>query len=658
MANYRVKFLPSEIIYPAEDGESILELAMKAGIHINASCGGNGSCGKCRVRLIRGEITSPPHHLISESDYNDGIRLACLSAIHGDAIIEIPLESQIDSYALKIGRQTTLIITTSDISKLVAGLELDPPVIKRYVELPPPSIEDNVSDLTRLTRELKRRFNFERIICDFQVLPRLSHILRDAAWKVTVTMAVPNRVCTILRVEPGNREDKNYSIAIDIGTTTVCGHILHLAEPTMSTSTSKGIEDEIAKDVATLAEVSEYNRQISYGDDVISRITYSQKGQGLKRLQHAVVETINTVIKGLITVSGVDIKDVSSLAFAGNTVMSHLCLGLDPKYIMLAPYTPVATSFPAVRAVDLGIEINPYVYSYLFPCVSSYVGGDIVAGVLGSGMFKREEVCLFMDIGTNGEVVLGNKEWLMCASCSAGPAFEGGGIRFGMKAGDGAIEQVKINPETFEPMILTIGKQRPKGICGSGLIDLVAGLLYAGLIEQNGRFKRDGLTPRVRRGDDGYEYVICYADETSINKDIVITEVDIENLIRAKAALYAGCRVLLKNAGLTFDDVAKVIIAGGFGHYIDIEKAKWIGLLPELPAERFSFVGNGSLLGARLVSLCKGLLKAVRDISKSITNIELSDNSLFMEEYMAAMFLPHTDKSAFSGVFEGIRNRG
>jgi uncharacterized 2Fe-2S/4Fe-4S cluster protein (DUF4445 family) len=279
--------------------------------------------------------------------------------------------------------------------------------------------------------------------------------------------------------------------------------------------------------------------------------------------------------------------------------------------------------------------------------VSSYVGGDIVAGVIGSGMSRSDKITLFMDIGTNGEIVLGNKDWLICTSCSAGPAFEGGGIQFGMRAENGAIEQVRINPVSYEPMIMTVGKEKPKGVCGSGLIDGVAELFLTKILDQNGKFRRDLATSRVREGESGYEYVVVYKENTLIHRDIVVTEVDLSNLIRAKAALYAGCKVLLDNVGLSFDDIERIIIAGGFGHYIDLEKAQTIGLLPELPLERFIFVGNGSLLGARLFSFSRGFMEEAENISKMMTNVELSSSQKFMDEFVAACFLPHTDGKAF-----------
>jgi uncharacterized 2Fe-2S/4Fe-4S cluster protein (DUF4445 family) len=653
MKRHRIKFLPADRVFVVDDGENLLEAAMKTGIHINASCGGNSTCGKCKVKVIEGNVPSSANQKITQQEHDAGMRLACMTTIHGDMVVEVPLESQVDRAVLKRKRKvsTPHIISVSDIGQLVTGWEVDPAVFKRYVELPIPSIEDNISDLGRLTRELKKRYEMDDIAIDFRVLKRLSGVLRDADWKVTVTLVQTKRGCKLIHVEAGNTVNKNYSIIIDIGTTTICGQLLDLANCSvlkMVASTPNG------RDVRTLAEASDYNAQISYGEDVISRIMHSQRKFGLKNLQEVMMSTINGIVEELLEISKIKADSISHCVFAGNTTMTHLALGIDPKYIMLSPYTPTATFIPPVRTIDLGMNVGEHVYVYVFPGVASYVGGDIVAGVLGSGMFQKDKVTLFMDIGTNGEIVLGNKDWLMCASCSAGPAFEGGGIKFGMMAGKGAIEQVRINPATYEPMILTIGKVKPMGICGSGLIDIVAELLLAGLIDQNGRFKNDIATKRVRKGESGFEYVISYASENQVKKDIVITEVDLDNLIRTKAAIYAGCKVLLDNIGLAFKDVDMVIIAGGFGHYIDPEKAQVIGLLPELPLNRFIFVGNGSLLGARLLSFSKGFLRDVERIASMMTNIELSNNNKFMDEFIAAMFLPHTEQRAFPGVIKRL----
>ena len=652
MAEYKVRFLPMDTVFPAADGENLLDVAMRSGVHINASCGGNGACGKCRVRLIEGDADSPAHQAISPEDYGKGVRLACVTSVRGNVTVEVPLESQVDRTALGRRREAPHILSPTDVGKLVAGMEIDPAVFKRYVELPPPTAEDNIPDLARLARELKTQRGIDVPYVDFRVLKKLAKTLRAAKWKVTATLATPGSSYTLINIEQGNREPENYSVVLDIGTTTVCGQLLDLANCSVVRITER-LED--GRDLCTLSESSDYNKQISFGEDVISRIVFSGKKGGLKKLQEAVVDTINRVIEELVASAGITTDSITHVVFAGNTTMTHLLLGLDPSFIMKAPYTPTTTFFPPVRVAGLGLKLGDYVHAFAFPSVASYVGGDIVAGVLGSGMFQRSETTLFLDIGTNGEIVLGNKDWLTCASCSAGPAFEGGGIEFGVRAGKGAIEQVRINPTTYEPMILTVGKSKPVGICGSGLIDTVAELLETGLIDQKGKFERNGKSKRVRPGANGYEYVLCYGPDTRIGRDIVITESDLDNLIRTKAAVYAGCKVLLDGLGLDLGDIDMVIVAGGFGHCIDLEKAITIGLLPELPAGKFIFVGNGSLLGARLVSFSKEFLKEARETARRMTNIELSTNPKFMNEFVASMFLPHTDEKAFPKVVERLK---
>jgi uncharacterized 2Fe-2S/4Fe-4S cluster protein (DUF4445 family) len=573
---------------------------------------------------------------------------------HSDLVVEIPFESQVDRVALKRRKEPSHILSAMDVDRLVKGWSVDPSVFKKYVELPPPSPEDNINDLARLTRELRKTHLMNDVSVDFRMLKKLAATLRKADWRVTVTIVLTRKGYTLINVEPGNTEEQNYSIVIDIGTTTVCGQLLDLARCQVYRRT-EGADN--GTQACTLAETADYNAQISYGEDVISRIVFAQKAGGLKRLQEVIVSTINGVIRELLAMSGIEVELISHLVFAGNTTMTHLVLGLDPKYIMMSPYTPTSNFIPPVRAINIGLNVKDHVFTYIFPGVASYVGGDIVAGVLGSGIFQRDEITLFIDVGTNGEIVIGNKDWLTCTSCSAGPAFEGGGIKFGMRAGNGAIEQVKINPSTYEPMILTIARAKPAGICGSGLIDLVAELFEAGAIDQNGKFNRELPTARVREGESGWEYVLSFAAESRIGRDIVLTEVDLDNLIRAKAAIYAGCKTLLDSVGLRFEDLERVIIAGGFGHSIDLEKAQMIGLLPDVPVEKFIFVGNGSLLGARLLSFSRELLKQTERIAKTMTNIELANNPAFMDEFIAALFIPHTNESDFPRVIEQIRNR-
>ncbi len=637
---YRIKFLPIDRVIQAVEGDNLLEVAMKAGVHINASCGGNGACGKCRVRVLDGSVQSAPCSVLSDEEYGMGFRLACVSFINTDASIEIPLESQIDRSILRKQSVRDDKGTAVLIEKLVDENKFEPLVDKHYLELPVPNLNDNVSDSTRLARGMIAGKDGDGPVISIDILKGLGKVLRDAHWRVTATVALSGRLSEVVLVEEGNRESAHFAIAVDVGTTTVCAQLIDCGS---------------GKGPVVLAESADYNGQISYGEDVISRIMYARKKGGLKKLQEVVVSTINGLIEEVIGEASIGAVDISHIIVAGNTTMMHLLFGIDPKNIMLDPYTPLATVFAPISARRIGLKLGEHARLYTMPGVASYIGGDIVSGVAISGMTESDEVSLFMDIGTNGELVLGNKQWLMCASCSAGPAFEGGGIQFGMRAAPGAIEKVRINPVSFEPMILTVGRAKPLGICGSGLIDIVAELFMAGIIDQNGKFALRRQTPRVRKGASGYEYVLCFAGETKNDRDIVITEVDLDNVMRTKAAVYAGCRVLLENGGLAFNDLGMVIIAGGFGHSIDIEKAVAIGLLPEIPMDRFRFIGNGSLGGARAASVSRGLFEKAGAVARSMTNIELSNNTQFMDEFMAAMFLPHTDERAFPEVMRVLK---
>jgi uncharacterized 2Fe-2S/4Fe-4S cluster protein (DUF4445 family) len=647
MAKHTITFHPSGRRILVDSETDLLQAAMEAGIHINASCGGSATCGKCKVKILSGGVDSPKHPKLSQWEYDQGYRLACITSIRSDIEIEIPVESQVDKSVLSIKGDREAhqyLLGPQDIYQLVKGWDVDPAVFKRYIHLPPPTLKENASDLTRLVNGLAHQQGIEGVSADFRMMMKLSRVLRESDWKVTVTLVLTKKGYKLINVETGDKTRQNYSIVIDVGTTTVSGQLLDLNECVVV-----GCPDGQCDGTTlfALAEASDYNAQISYGEDVITRIVHSQKPGGLKKLQEVVVSTINGIINELLKMSRIDRSLVSHLVVAGNTTMTQLLLGLDPKYIREAPYVPTANFIPPVRAVHLGINIGDHVHLYSFPMVASYVGGDIVAGILGSGIFQRETLTLYMDIGTNGEMVLGNKDWLASDSCSAGPAFEGAGIKFGMRATRGAIEEVSIHHRTYEPMIVTLGRTKPIGICGSGLIDAVAELLETGLIDQNGKFRAELSTDRVRKGPDGYEYVLARKEETLIKEDIVLTEIDIENLIRTKAAIYAGCKVLLESVGLGFQDLGQVIIAGGFGRHLDLEKAIFIGLLPELDADKFIFVGNGSLLGARLLSFSKDLLKATERIALMMTNLELSNHPSFMNEFVAAQFLPHTDISAF-----------
>jgi len=639
----RVHFEPGNIDITVEEGTNLLEAAIQAGVRLIASCGGAGTCGTCKVLIEQGEVESTKTEKLSEEEYKRGLRQACQSRILTDLVVHIPVESRLETAVLARERKR---VTTGERQpeSVATGWMFNPPLSKFFVELPPPTLEDNISDLSRVLRGLKQRYKIRNMTVDFDVVRKLPQALRDGDWKVTVTTlvtAVEPRVADrrrprVINVQPGDATGKHCSLAFDIGTTTVCGQLLDL------------------KQGKVIAEGIDYNGQISYGADVISRIAYSQKPGGLQKLQRAVVATINGVIGQLLTQSQIDIEDIGHLTVAGNTTMIQILLGLDPKYIRLSPYTPAATYIPPVKASSLDIKVGEHVYLFTFPLAASYVGGDIISGVVASGVHQTKKLTYYIDIGTNGEIVVGNSDWLVTAACSAGPAFEGGGVEHGMVATNGAIEEFSINPSNLEPVIGTIGGEKPKGICGSGLINVIAGLLEAGVISQNGKFNTDLPAKRVRKGRDDYEYVLSWATENQINKDIVITEVDIDNFIRAKAAMYAGCQTLVTSVGMTCRDIEQVIIAGVFGSHLDIEKAITIGLLPDLPPDRFIFIGNGSLLGARLTSFSTDMLDDARRVANAMTNFELSENAAFMNNYMAALFLPHTNGDEFPSVISRL----
>jgi uncharacterized 2Fe-2S/4Fe-4S cluster protein (DUF4445 family) len=634
MNKHRVTFLPHNVSIQVEDGERLIRAALEAGVHVNASCGGEGVCGKCRVIIEEGAVEGGISEKLSLEDRERGYRLACQASVKADLVVRIPVESVVDSEVLnrRITPRQTARIREMNLEQLKEKGLLVPPVEKKFLQLPPPTAQENLPDVTRLISFLKAKHDEHRLEVDLSVIRKIPQAMRDQDFKVTATLVRPVREdgkTRIINVQAGDTACRSYAIAMDIGTTTIYGQVVDLLSGKV------------------LSEAGDFNGQISYGEDVISRIVYAEKPGGLERLQEVVVKTINSILRKIIKQARIDPEDISTITLAGNTTMTQLLLKVNPRYIRRAPYVPAATLFPPIKARELGMDLGDRVTALVYPAVSSYVGGDIVAGVMGSGLYRSQELTLFLDVGTNAEIVVGNKDWLACAACSAGPAFEGGGIQFGMRAAKGAIEDFLIDPVTLEPMILTIGSVRPKGICGSGLITTVATMFELGVIDNKGKFNRDLQTARIRQNDGICEYVMAWRNETQIDRDIVLSEIDIENLIRAKGAIYSGCMTLLSEVGMAVQDIERIILAGGFGSYIDLAKAMTIGLLPEIEPEKVTFIGNGSLMGARMSSLTNRIRKDVVEVIRKMTNFELSDTSSYMDNYVAALFLPHTDLNQF-----------
>ncbi len=603
----------------AESNESIYKALKDNGIYLVASCGGKGVCGKCRVRILEGRSRVESIGKLRKKDIEENFVLACKTFPEGNILIEIPEESR-----LVIGDKIAL-SKSKDLLDFLHSVEavISPSVRSINLELEPPTIDDNISDIERLKRALSRHgINTMRFAHRFVL--SMAKDLRDADWKVTLLYTENLEAVSLSPTDSRER----YGIAVDIGTTTV---VLYLARFSDGSLTDVGLT---------------YNSQMRFGDDVITRIVHATEGGGLNDLHNAVVEDVNDMLQPIIEKHSIRREDIVSAVVSGNTTMSQLFWGLDPSSIREEPYIPTLNIFPLWNAGTSKIKINPQAPVYTLPCVGSYVGGDIVAGVLASKMHRHSEISLFMDIGTNGEIAIGNSEWLITAACSMGPCFEGSGIRHGMRATEGAIESVEIDPVSFDTTLGVIGNAIPSGICGSGMIDAISELFFSRLIDQKGKFGKDLKTDRIKIEEEGPEFVLHRGEL----KNIVLTEVDIENVIRAKAALYAGITLLLKEVGLTLDIVERVYIAGGFGNYLDIDKAIMIGMLPDLPKEKFSFIGNTSIAGAYLCLLAEKMRKEAEEIARKMTYIELSVSRGFMDEYMSALFLPHTNIDLFPTV--------
>ncbi|MBT3177044.1 ASKHA domain-containing protein [Desulfobacula sp.] len=632
-----VKFLPYNTSVKVDDNTSLIRAAMDAGVHINASCGGNGTCGKCRVMIDKGNVEGGISEHISKEDLEKGYRLACLSEVICDLVVRIPIESEIDTSRLNAnaGSRHTAKVMYSNIDELRQDGLFIPPVEKIYLELDPATAENNQADTTRIIQHLRMKHDEHRLTMDLNLIRKIPDIIRQGDFKVTATIVRPVRKDgknEIVNIEPFDTSARNFAIAMDIGTTTVYGQALDLHTGEV------------------LSEHGEFNSQISYGEDVISRIIFAEKDGGLEILHQKVTENINAIIEKILKKAKIGRHEVTTITLAGNSTMTQLLLKINPSYIRRDPYVPASIMYPPFHAKQIDIDLADHTIALIYPGVSSYVGGDIIAGVMASGMYRTSELTLYMDIGTNAEIVIGHKDWMVCTAASAGPAFEGGGVKFGMRATKGAIEDFAINPVTFEPMIITVGNKKAKGICGSGMITLAAKLLEAGVIDSRGKFNQALDTERIRKTDDIWEYVIVYKENTQIERDITITEPDLDNLIRAKGAMYSAALTLLEEIGLKINDIEKIILAGGFGSYVELESAITIGLLPEMDPEKVTYLGNGSLLGCKINSLTNALRRDVANVVNMMTNFELASTPSYMDHYMGSLFLPHTELNDFPKV--------
>jgi uncharacterized 2Fe-2S/4Fe-4S cluster protein (DUF4445 family) len=637
MEKFRVIFQPDDKTVEVEKDRTILSAALSAGVYINSTCGGDGVCGRCKVIVRQGKVSSLATGLISPEEKKKGIHLACLTQVLSDIEVEILAESRIDFEKVSLQEIQTKLKGISleaeevqCVEEQVKKFTHQPLTQKIYLELPKPSPNDNISDLDRIIRQLSKTGDISSLQVGLGNVRLLGELLRVTEWKVTVTLSKRNKITEILLIEPNDTSSRNYGVAFDIGTTTISGQLVDLNS------------EKILGTKAT------YNKQAAFGADVITRIIYAEKEEGLEKLHAACVSCMNEIITDLVREHGIDLNDLTCVMCAGNTTMIHLLLRIDPSYIRRQPYVPTANFITTMRCAEVGININPRGLLACVPGIASYVGGDVTAGVLSSGQDKKTTLSILIDIGTNGEIVLGNEEFLIATSASAGPAFEGSGVGSGMRSSSGAIQKLTIDKD-FKVNFETIGNTKPRGICGSGYIDIIAEMLKAGILDKDGKIKSI-KHKRIRENELGKEFVLVFKEESGSSADIVINEADIDNLKRAKAAIYSATCILNKHLSVKLEQVENIFIAGGFGTSLNITNAIQIGLLPDVERSKFKFVGNSSLAGARQILLSGEALNKSVEIARKMTYFDLSTDPVYMDEYVAALFFPHTDLSKFPNV--------
>jgi uncharacterized 2Fe-2S/4Fe-4S cluster protein (DUF4445 family) len=634
MKKHRVIFQPAGRRGEVEEGKTLLEAARSLGVDIEALCGTKKVCGKCKVRIEEGyfekdNIESSMSHLSQRIDDEKehikpedgpGIRLACTAEVYGDVKVFVPERS-------RAGKQ----VVRKAAKEL--SIALDPAVIKYNIDLIAPTLHDMMTgDYERVLKFLEDDYGLKGLVFDFEVLKSLQDILRNGNWKATVTVWMDRE---IIKVEPGFVEN-TYGIAVDIGTTTCVGYLTDL-------STGKVVNTE-----------SMMNPQVPYGEDVMSRITYAMTNpDGLETMHRAIIDGLNAIIERVVSEIKNDGPDpgfvIDDLTIVFNTAMHHIFLNFNPIYIGRSPFIPAVQNSLNIKARDMGLSINPAAYIHVLPLEAGFVGADNVGVLIAEEPYNQDELVLIIDIGTNGELLLGNKDKICSTSCATGPAFEGAQIKFGMRAAPGAIEVVQIDPATKEPRYKVIGKADwhshlekidAKGICGSGIIEVVAEMFKAGIIDKSGRFAKDLDTPRVRKDLDGKpEYVLAWAEETSIHTDITITQSDVRALQLAKGAIYAGAKLLMKRLGISKLD--RVILAGAFGSHISKEASMTLGMFPDCHIDNVYAVGNAAGDGARMALINKGKRIEADEKARWVEFIEIATDPTFEKEFMQAMHIPH-----------------
>ena len=624
----------SPVAIECNAGDNLLELARRANVAIDAPCSGNGSCGKCRVKLVEGQLETIRSRHITDEEYEAGWRLSCNSKVMGDCTVFVPdiasaYQSRMKTADLSSPKEIAIFEDCQNQLK-ESGIHFDNDFMALDVVMAEPTLEDTMPDNERLTWGIQSQLEVERVHIPFAVMSKLSHTLREHNFHVCVKGRHDGDVFYCMEIcDP--TDTAVVGCAIDIGTTTVTMVLTDLTSGKL------------------LAKGSSGNGQIRYGADVINRIIESGRPGGKKKLQDAILkETLNPIIANLCRSTGISARSILRLSVGANTTMNHLLLGVDAEPVRMEPYIPSFFSWEGLLAGDLKLPANPLAPVVIAPNIGSYVGGDITAGTLASGIWDKDEMSLFIDLGTNGELVFGNRDFLMSCACSAGPAFEGGDISCGMRATDGAVEAATIDKDTMEPTLTVIGEpgQKVVGICGSGIIDMISELFRTGIINARGLFAREGK--RVLRDEHGMgRYVLAFPEESETGREVSLNEVDIDNFIRAKGAIFSAIDTLLQSVDMTVEMIDKVYVAGGIGSGINMHNAVNIGMFPDVELEKFHYIGNSSLTGAYAMVVSDQAIEKCAEVAANMTYLELSTYPGYMDSFVAACFLPHTDARLF-----------
>lgn len=641
MANVIFKFENGEeVSISATAGENLLEVARKANVAIDAPCSGNGSCGKCKVKFLSGELDSQKTRHITDEEYEAGWRLSCISKITGDVTVMVPDIASAYKSRMKVADlsspEEVQIFENAKKDIQEAGIAFETQFSVVELQLDAPSLDDTMPDNERVSRAIEAATGTEFVKLSFFTLQKLAAVLRESNFHVKCIVKKSAKGLFVYDVLPAAEEAVVGGLAVDIGTTTVSAVIVNLL------------------DGKILAKASSGNGQIRYGADVINRIIESNKPGGKEKLQKAVVkETLNPMILNMSKAAGIAPTQIYRSCIAANTTMNHLLAGVDADPIRMEPYIPSFFETDSIYATDLKLMLNPNARILIAPNIGSYVGGDITAGALVSMVWNKPEFSLFIDLGTNGELVFGNEDFLMSCACSAGPAFEGGDISCGMRATDGAIEACTIDKETMEPTFSIIGDAdtKPVGLCGSGIIDVISELFRCGMISPKGKFVREGR--RIRHDEYGMgSYVLAFKADSGTVKDVEINEVDIDNFIRAKGAIFSAINIMLSSLDFDISMVEHVYVAGGIGSGINMRNAIHIGMFPDIELEKYAYIGNSSLSGAYAMLLSNQAEEKVYELSRNMTYMELSTDPRYMDEFVAACFIPHTNTSLFPSVVQ------